>query len=59
MLRALDVLEQQRGPSGLDRAVRDLGDLELGIDLGADANELTLALEERDPCAQVGRRRHL
>jgi hypothetical protein len=29
------------------------------VDLGGDANELTLALEEGDPGAQVCRRRHL
>ena len=53
-----DVLEQQRGAAGLDDAVVDLRDLELGIDLGGDANELTLALEQRDPRAQVRGRSH-
>ena len=53
MLGALRVLEQQRRAAGLDRAVDDLGDLEVGIDLGGDADELALALEERDPRAQV------
>ena len=43
------------GPTGLHDAVGDLGDLELGIDLGGDADELALALEERDPLAEVGR----
>src|SRR5439155_21339058 len=56
--RALDVLEQQRRPAVLDDAVVDLGDLELGIDLRADANELTLALEQGDPLAQVTRGGH-
>ena len=56
--RPLDVLEQQRRPPGLHRAVVDLRDLELRIDLGADANELTLALEQGDPLAQVTRRCH-
>ena len=54
----LRVLEQQRRPAGLDDPVRDLGDLEVRIDLGGDANELTLALEERDPVAKIGRRSH-
>jgi hypothetical protein len=49
------VLEQQRRSAALDRPVDDLGDLEIGIDLGGDANELALALEQRDPRAQVGR----
>jgi hypothetical protein len=47
------VLEQQRRPAGLDDAVDDLGDLEVRVDLGRDANELALALEERDPVAEV------
>ena len=46
------------GPAGLDGAVDDLGHLEVRVDLGADADELALALEERDPLAQVGGRRH-
>ena len=37
MLRALRVLEQKRGPAGLDDAIDDLGDLEVGVDLGRDA----------------------
>ena len=53
MLAALRALEQQRRAAGLDRAVDDLGDLEVGVDLGGDADELALALEERDPLAQV------
>ena len=57
--RALDVLEEERRPAGLDDAVVDLGDLEVGIDLGGHANELTLALEERDPLPQVAGRRHV
>ncbi len=56
---ALRVLEQERGPAGLDDAVDDLGDLEVGVDLGRDANELALLLEKGDPLAQVGgRARH-
>ena len=59
VLRALRVLEQQRRPAGLDDAVDDLGDLEVGVDLGRDADELALLLEEGDPFAQVGgRARH-
>ena len=53
VLGALRVLEQQRRPAGLDGAIDDLRDLEIGIDLGGDANELTLALEQRDPIAEV------
>ena len=51
--RALRALEQQRRAAGLDGAVDDLGDLEVRVDLGGDANELALALEQRDPVAQV------
>jgi hypothetical protein len=36
------------GPA-LDHGVVDLGDLEVGIDLRGDTNELALALEHRDP----------
>ena len=39
------LLEQQRRPAGLDRAVDDLRDLEVRVDLGRDADELALALE--------------
>ena len=58
MLRALRALEEQRRPAGLDGAVDDLGDLEVGIDLGGDADELALALEQCDPVAEVCGRRH-
>ena len=51
--RALRALEEQRRPAGLDGAVDDLGDLEVRVDLGGDADELALALEQRDPVAQV------
>ena len=57
MLRALRVLEEKRRPAGLDDAVGDLGDLEVGVGLGRDAAQLALALEERDPLAEVSRRR--
>jgi hypothetical protein len=49
----LGVLEQQRRPVGLDRAVDHLLYLEVWVDLGADADELALALEERNPLPQT------
>ena len=52
------LLEEQRRPARLDDAIGDLGDLEVGVDLGGDALQLALALEERDPLAEVSRRRH-
>ena len=52
-LRALGVVEEERRAARLDRAVDDLRDLEVRIDLGANANELALALEQRDPVAEV------
>ena len=52
-----DPLEQERRPTRLDDPVGDLGDLEIGVDLGRDANELILTLEQRDPLAQIGDRR--
>ena len=58
VLRALRVLEEQRGAAGLHRPVDDLRDLEVRVDLGGDANELALALEQANPVAQVGRRGH-
>ena len=42
------LLEQERRAAGLDGAVDDLGDLEVRVDLGGDANELALALEQRE-----------
>ena len=56
--RALRALEQQRGAARLHGPVDDLGDLEVGVDLGRDANELTLVLEQANPLAQVGRGGH-
>ena len=53
MLAALRALEEERRAAGLDGAVDDLGHLEVRVDLGGDADELALALEERDPLAQV------
>ena len=50
MRASFDVLEQERRPARLDHAV---GDLEIWIDLGGDAMKLTLALEQRDPRAEV------
>ena len=58
VLAVLRPLEQERRAAGLDDAVGDLGDLEVRVDLGSDAVELALALEERDPVAQVRGRRH-
>ena len=46
--------KRSAGPPDLTVAVDDLGDLEVGVDLGGDADELALALEQRDPLAQVG-----
>src|SRR5579859_1750375 len=56
MLGALRALEQQRRPAGLHRAIDDLRDLQVGVDLYGDAGELALALEQRDPVAEVLRR---
>ena len=53
MRRALDVLEEQRGPAGLDRAVGDLGDLEPRRDALADAHEIALVLESAQEGRQV------
>jgi hypothetical protein len=51
--RALGALEEKRRPARLDDAVDDLRHLELRVDLGRDANELALALEQGDPLAEV------
>src|SRR5215471_17283582 len=53
MLGTFRLLEEKRRPAGLDGAVDDLRDLEIRIDLGGYANELALALEQRDPFAEV------
>src|SRR5207248_6302469 len=53
VLRALRSLEEERRPAGLDRAVDDLGDLEIRVDLGGDSNQLTLALEHGNPLAKI------
>ena len=59
MLGALRVLEEQRRPAArLHEAVDDLGDLEVRVDLGRDPVQLALALEQRDPVAEVFERRH-
>ena len=42
VLRALRVLEEERRAAGLDRAVDDLRDLEVRVDLGVDLDELAL-----------------
>ena len=39
-------LEQERRPAALHRAVDDLGDLEVGVDLRGDADELAFVLEQ-------------
>ena len=41
------------GPPARTVAVDDLRHLEVRVDLGRDADQLALALEERDPLAQV------
>ena len=56
--RTLRVLEEKRRSSRLDDAIGDLGDLEIGIDLGGDTPQLALLLEERNPLAEVSWRRH-
>ncbi len=53
VLRAFRALEEERRAARLDDAVDDLGDLEIGVDLGLHAHELTLALEQRDPLTQI------
>ncbi len=58
VLRALRLFEQERRPAGLHDAIRDLRDLEVGIDLRCDPAELARALEERDPVAEISRCRH-
>jgi hypothetical protein len=47
------VLEQQRRAAGAQGAVGDLGDLEVRVDLGADAPEFTALLEPGDEFAEV------
>ena len=56
--RAARVLEQERRPAALHRPVDDLGDLEVGVDLGGDADELAFVLEQANPVAQVAGRGH-
>jgi hypothetical protein len=51
--RAPSVREQERGAPGLHGAVDDLRDLEVRVDLGFDAHEFPLALEEGDPVPEV------
>ncbi len=43
------------GAYGRRTMLGDLGDLEVGVDLGVDANGLAVALEQRDPVAEPGR----
>jgi len=56
VLRAAGPLEQQRRPAGPHDAVDDLRDLEIGVDLSGDPDELAFALEERDPVAKIFQR---
>ncbi len=58
MLASRRILEQEGRPPGPDRPVDDLGHLEVRVDLGGDPDELSFALEQRDPLAQVGRGCH-
>ena len=46
-------LEQQRRPVRLAGTVGDLGHLEVGVDLGAHADQLALTLQQLDETAQV------
>ena len=56
MLGALGLLEQKRRAAGLHDAIGDLGDLEVRVGLDGDPSQLALALEERDPLAEVSGR---
>ena len=49
----LTFVKSSAGPPRLDRAVDDLGDLEVRVDLGLDLDELALPPQEVDPGAQV------
>ena len=53
MARAAHVAEQQRRPARLHRAIGDLGDLEVRVDLGVDLGELAARAQQVDPLAQV------
>jgi hypothetical protein len=48
------LLEEERGATCPNRAIDDLGDLEVRIDLGRDANQLSFTLQESDPRPQIG-----
>ena len=50
---ALGLLEQQRRPAGLQRAVADFGDLQMRIGLVGDALELADGFQMLDEVAQV------
>ena len=58
MLGALGLLEQKRRAARLHDAIGDLGDLEVRVGLYGDPSQLPLALEERDPLAEVSGRSH-
>jgi 3-oxoacyl-[acyl-carrier protein] reductase len=53
-LRALGLLEQQRGAAGLHRAVGELGDFQVRIHLEGNALKLLLFFESLDKGAQIG-----
>jgi hypothetical protein len=52
-LMALHLLEEQGGAGRLRDAVRDRGDLEVAVDLGGDALQDALFVEEGDEFAEV------
>lgn len=51
--RPLDVLEQQGGPARLVHPVDDLADLQIRVDLGLDALEVTLSLQSPEQGAKI------
>src|SRR6185503_16183650 len=53
---ALDVAEQERRAAGLGHAVGDLGDLEVGVDLGRHLVQLALTAQMVEPVAEIGER---
>ena len=51
--RAAHVPEEERRAAGLRHAVRDLGDLEVRVDLGRHLDELAVAAQVVEPVAEV------
>ena len=49
----LTLRKSSAGPSGLHHAIGDLGDLEVGIHLGVDLDELAFGAQQVEPLAQV------